>query len=284
MFRPFSRARATAFLALIGVLLSPAAFAADMPDPMPMPTPVNEGPMEWGTGWYLRGDIGAAHVTPEDLNGVLLSRDFANNLTVGIGGGYRYNDWVRTDVTLDYATLFEKNGPQNTVLPCQVGAIGTPIGGPFTGSIPVFSACTPVVRNRTESAVALANVYFDLGNWWGFTPYVGAGAGLNVLFQRAQTTWFTSNLVPYAGTTWIDPFSGVTYMANWDRNVSGTFMRFSYAFMGGVAYDLTEHIKIDVGYRWLNLGRIEGVDSFNNRVSKDLISQQVRLGFRYMID
>ena len=97
-------------------------------------------------------------------------------------------------------------------------------------------------------------------------------------------TWYEQNLTAYAGTTWTDPFTGGTYMANWDRAVSGTVLRFAYAFMGGVAYDLTDHVKIDLGYRWLNLGHFTSHDVFNVAHTKDVHVDQLRLGFRYMID
>jgi opacity protein-like surface antigen len=278
------RLRALLLTAMAGALLLQPAKAADMPFGAPAPEPVNDGLVEWGTGWYLRGDVGAAYIRPHDLNGVILSPDWPNNWTAGLGAGYQYNSWFRTDVTADYQSLYKADGPQNAALLCQTGAVGTPAGGPFTGSIPVYAACYPVAHTRTEAAVFLANAYLDLGKWWGVTPYVGAGAGVNVLYQKAQVNWFQGNGVPYAGVTWTDPFTLGTYMANWDRNFSGTFLRFAYGFMGGFAYDLTDHIKIDMGYRWLNLGRIEGVDSLNNRISKDLISQQARVGFRYVID
>lgn len=279
-----SRARLTAMAALACAFLSPAAMAADMP---PFEPPPAEEPVEWGTGWYLRGDVGGAYASPRDLNGVLLSPDFPNNWTVGLGGGYQFNNWLRGDITLDYESFYAKAGGQSAFVPCQIGArlwdpaIDNP---PNTGSVGVFSACTPFTRNRTESMLALANAYLDLGNWYGFTPYVGAGLGVNVLYQKAQVNWFMLNGVPYSGTTWTDPFTLGTYMANWDTTLSGTFLRFAYAFMGGVAYDLTDHIKADLGYRYVNLGKIEGVDTFRNRVAKDLTAHQVRIGFRYVID
>lgn len=285
MVRPILRVRATLLSALLGALMAPAALAADM-DPVIDPAPVVEGPVEWGSNWYLRGQVGAASVSPRDLNGVLLSNTFPNNWTIGLGGGYQFTNWLRADVTLDYQSLYNKAGPQNVVLPCQIGAvlITDPNTGVPIGSAPVRTGCFPFVRNRTESMNVLANLYLDLGNWYGFTPYIGAGVGVNVLYQRAQINWFQGNGVPYAGVTWTDPFTQGTYMANWDQRREGTFLRVAYAFMGGVAYDVDNHWKVDLGYRFLNLGNITGVDSFNRPVSRDLISHQVRMGFRYVVD
>jgi opacity protein-like surface antigen len=284
MFSLFSSARATALSVIACAFLSFAAQAADMPFPSPLSPPANDGPIEWGTGWYLRGDIGAAQSSLTTTDGIVLPQSFPNNWTAGLGGGYQYNNWLRTDVTVDYEQLYNKSGPQYVITPCQIGAVGTPAGGPFTNSIPVYAGCSPNVQSRAETMAVLANAYLDLGNWGGFTPYVGAGAGVNVMYQKSQVTWYEQNLVAYAGTTWTDPYTLGTYMANWDRAFSGTSLRFAYAFMGGVSYDLTDHVKIDLGYRWLNLGHFTSHDLYGGAHTKDIHVNQVRLGFRYTID
>jgi len=282
MVRLILRARATIFTAMIGALSATAAQAADMPFPVEAPPPVNEGPVEWGSNWYLRGDVGAAQLSPSTINGVVLANSFPNSWNVGLGGGYKFNNWFRGDVTVDYESLYHRNSYQYAMLPCQIGAVADP-ANPLN-IFPVYSGCYPRVRNRTESMLVLANAYLDLGNWYGFTPYIGAGVGVNVLYQQSQMNWFMGNGVSYAGVTWSDPRNGATYMANWDQRRDGTYLRIAYAFMGGVAYDIDEHWKVDLGYRFVNMGKIDGFDRFNNLFSKNLTSQQVRIGFRYMID
>ena len=284
MVRPFLRARARIATALLGALIAPATQAADYPAIQPPPL-IEEGPVEWGSNWYLRGDLGIARTSPTELNGVTLSNGFPNNWTIGLGGGYKFNDFLRADVTVDYESLYHKSGVRSDIgLPCTIGLYQpNPLGNPGLVN-PIYSACFPWVRNRTESMLTLANAYIDLGNWWGFTPYVGAGVGLNVLYQRVSSNWYMYNGVPYAGVTYTDPRTSATYMANWDTKYEDTFVRFSYAFMGGFSYDIDNHWKIDVGYRYANMGKIAGVDRYNNVVSRSLVSQQVRMGFRYVID
>lgn len=284
MFRPFSRARATIFSALLGVSLASAAQAADMPN-LPEPPPLAEGPVEWGSNWYLRGDLGLARTSPTDLNNVVLSSGMPNNWTIGLGGGYKFSEFFRADVTVDYQSLYDRNGFRyDAIAPCRIGLYQPdPANNPGVVN-GIYSACTPTVRNRTESMLTLANAYIDLGNWWGFTPYIGAGVGVNVLYQKMSSNWYMSNGVPYAGVTYSDPRTGATYMENWDSRYEGTHLRFAYAFMGGVSYDIDNHWKVDVGYRFANLGKIAGVDSYNRPVSTDLISHQIRMGFRYVID
>lgn len=253
MFRLFSRARATALSAMIGAFLPVAASAADMPYPVPLPTPVNEGPVEWGTGWYLRGQVGGADLNLSTINGMVLNKGFPSNWTLGLGGGYQYNNWFRTDITIDYQELWSRNGQQNIFMPCVVGVAP--------------SLCAPVVSNKAESFSILANAYVDLGTWYGITPYVGVGVGANVLNHRTNLTW----------TPLGDPYN-YTLVTNSDQ------AHFAYAGMAGLTYDVDPHWKIDLGYRWINFGKIEGVDLHNRRISRDLYSNQVRIGFRYIID
>jgi opacity protein-like surface antigen len=280
-----SSARAALLPMAIGALLAHSAHSAQAADMPFFSEPAeDEAPVELGTGWYLRGDIAAAKAPALNIDGARVSPTFPNNWSIGLGGGYKYNNWFRTDVTVDYEQIYSRSGPEYLAMPCQIGAVGLPAGGPFTSSVPVYSSCSPFSESRATTMAILANAYLDLGNWAGFTPYIGAGVGIDVLFQKSQVRWYQGNLAPYAGVTWTDPYTLGTYMANWDRYLSRTYARFAYAFMGGFSYDLTDHWKADVGYRWLNLGTIEGADLFGNQIKRRLEIQQLRVGFRYMID
>src|SRR5258705_6299285 len=89
-------------------LLSQAAFAADMaiaPPPMYAP-PVVE---DFG-GWYLRGDIGFSNQRVGRLNNALdannissvQNNSFNTARIFGLGVRYKFNNWVRADVTGEY--------------------------------------------------------------------------------------------------------------------------------------------------------------------------------------
>ncbi len=277
-----SSAGAGLFCAALGLLNAGPAAAADMPFLSP---PEQEyEPVELGTGWYLRGDIAAVRSPVLNIDGALTSNNFVNNWSAGIGFGYRYNSWLRTDLTADYQPLYNRSSGSAVSTPCQIGAVGTPAGGPYSDSVGVYTDCYPFSRSRATTSVFLGNVYVDLGTWGGITPYIGAGAGVDVMSQKSQVQWSQGNLVPYAGVTWTDPYPLGTYMANWDRSTSNTYLKFAYAFMGGFAYDITDHWTVDLGYRYLDLGTISGKDSLGVAHSRKLDIQQVRLGFRYLID
>jgi opacity protein-like surface antigen len=101
-------------LALVGaasVLGTPAAQAADLLPPIiqrPAP-PIYE---DFASGWYLRGDIGMSNQRVDSLFNALyltpgvsvtnLAKSFDSAPIFGIGIGYRYNSWLRFDVTGEY--------------------------------------------------------------------------------------------------------------------------------------------------------------------------------------
>lgn len=143
-----------AALAISGVL----AHAADMPDyrTAPLPPPQYKGPLiDFNTGWYVRGDVGAhwgiitrAESAPPfaDPTGSKLG----NGFTAGLGVGIK-TSWARTDVTVDYASPMK-----------------------YTGSVVTAGDTTA----KIQASTALFNGYLDLGTWYHMTPYIGAGAGV----------------------------------------------------------------------------------------------------------
>lgn len=138
---------------LAGVSYNPqVARAADMP-PYPQHQPVALV-QEFGSGWYLRGDIG--YRTDTKIGEITSNFPVPTGVTLndiatgGGGGGYKAG-WFRTDITVDYSGR------------TRFATIASPNG--------VYDA-------KLNTLVALANVYLDLGTWSGLTPYIGIGAGV----------------------------------------------------------------------------------------------------------
>jgi opacity protein-like surface antigen len=268
-------------------LVSSAARAADMPL-APALDPIDEERVTFGSGWYLRGDFAISNDTRLKVGGVTLpsSSGTFNSWSIGGGGGYQWNNWVRTDVTIDWRN--PRNFQGNTVsgVACQIGAVGTPPGaggGNFTGSLPIYSSCSDYSRARLTDLHVLFNAYVDLGTWWGLTPYIGAGAGFSYVYQKASINWFMNNGNPY-NPTWTDPFTLGTYSNYWDQARSTTALNFAWALMGGVSYAVMPHVSVDVGYRYLNLGPINTFGAFGAISKVNLKAQELRFGVRYAID
>ena len=71
-----------------------------------------------------------------------------------------------------------------------------------------------------------------------------------------------------------------TTAANWN---------FSWAAMGGVSYQFSPNLLLDVGYRYLKLGeRSSGTvpPTYTTRVTyfRDMSAQEIRIGLRWMLD
>lgn len=241
----------------LAVAFAPVSgFAADLPEP-PLLEPIPEA-VEFGSAWYLRGDVGyKIYRNPSVKYGGTgyKHEDLDDTGVIGGGVGYKFNNWLRADATLDYEFKSDFNGK----LICPAVGCGPVGGGPYYSSEKAkISALTP-----------LLNVYADLGTYHGFTPYVGAGIGASYIM--VDNYKFTNP-------------NGVGGKIKGDNDWS-----FSWALMAGVGYQVSDNLIIDAGYRYLNLGdgKTKKASGFNgNKPVKfdDLQAHEFRVGVRYMLD
>jgi opacity protein-like surface antigen len=238
----------------LAVALAPVAgYAADLPEP-PLLEPLPE-PVEFGSSWYLRGDVGyKVYRNPKvSYAGTgFRSEDLDDTAVIGGGVGYKFNSWIRADLTLDYEFKSDFKGRLLCVsAPCGGGGAGL-----YSSEKAKISAWTP-----------LANVYADLGTWHGITPYIGAGVG--------------ASYIKVSNYKYTNP-NGVSGSQKSDSDWS-----FSWALMAGVGYNVTDNLIIDAGYRYLNLGdgQAKVVSGSGGKVKfDDLQAHEFRVGFRYMLD
>lgn len=267
-----------------GLILPVAALCAAMPAEAAdlgsfFSSPQTEAPtqpVDFGTGWYIRGDGAWAadslpQISPDLTQFVTNSRQSMFNADLGFG--YKLNNWFRADIVADYwlPTRAQGNG---ATAECITQLNGTP---PIPDET-VYDDCTPHANSQIQRLDALANLYVDLGTWSGFTPYVGGGLGVSRIQITSDTNWYMSNGLPYHITT--DGF-----YFNWDRSIDLIRYQFAWALMAGVSYAITPELALDVGYRYINLGTISGVqDATGNTYTKVVDAQEVRLGLRYLFD
>jgi opacity protein-like surface antigen len=131
--------------------LTTMARAADLPPP-----PQLEPPAVDFSGWYLRADVGVgaasltkftptfAGTTPAGFT--VDEKHLDDSAFAGVGAGYKFNSWLRFDVTGEYRTSQRFQAVEHAGLFYDT----------YNGSI--------------QSTVLLANGYFDLGKGCGFTP------------------------------------------------------------------------------------------------------------------
>lgn len=248
--------------------------AADLLAPPPVAEPVAYPVTELGSGWYLRGDL--AYTAFDKVKeapfgqGVPFDR-MALKETWGAGGGlgYKFNNWLRADLTADWRADADFRAYSSR-----------------TNYTQGFSTD----RAKLEVGTLLLNGYVDLGTWWGVTPYVGAGlGGAQNFFHRytAQVTCLTP--VCGSGQDPLDPaFVPFPLGPQNPPSIvpSRTSYNFAWALMGGVAVDLPAGFKLDVGYRYANVGEVRTrLDAYGVGTRLEPVGlHEVRAGIRYMID
>lgn len=209
---------------------STSAVAADL-----LPPPIIEVPeviTEPRGGWYLRGDItydfssidqpryyvNGPNGTPTELR--FQSYDLEDSFDIGVGIGYNINEYLRADLTGEY--VFEAD-----------------FNGSTCGGVVVCSDTSSVSKFKV-----LANAYVNMGQFGGFSPYVGAGLGGTYVMWNDLTN-VNNNPPAVGGGTFTHPGED-----SW---------RFTWALHAGVSYEFTHNMAVDLGYSY---NRIEGGDFF----------------------
>ena len=282
----------------LGALVSTGATAADMAPMQAAPMGQQER-LEFGTGWYLRGDISwAREKTPVVFADPALATGtkLTNGYSITLGGGYKFNNWFRTDLTYDY--IKEVNvAARSANFTCydSVNPVND-INGVLVALHAPQNSCYSRQQGKLSRHVLLANGYLDLGTWSGVSPYVGAGVGTAFGRTSSNYDWFyagngahyDANLVrPNPSPipeVWLDangnPIANpIASFGQQDHRSSLNRRNFNlaWALMAGVAYDISPNAKVDVGYRYLSLGKF-GAGTKSQTVS------EYRIGMRYMID
>lgn len=262
-------------LALAGATMMtvlPGANAADLaPIPQPQPVPIYE---DFASGWYLRGDVGVgqqdfrafdfvqtnpAFVWPASWN--VESHNFGDTTFVGAGIGYQFSSWLRFDATAEYRST------------ARVKAVGS-----YTDFCAGGGKCFDVYDGSHQASVFMANAYFDLGTWGRFTPFVGAGVG--GAYHRMSNFWDIGlNSDGSTGRGFAEDHS------HWNM---------AWAVHAGLAYDVAPNLKVELAYRYLNMGTINsgivdcaGCGTFGPLAYyklRDADSHDIKLGVRWLLD
>jgi opacity protein-like surface antigen len=304
--RNFVKAATAATVLLAGV---PLAHAADMSLP-PVYQPESEPMVEFGSGWYLRGDIGYSTISapmgsppvevlgnspngqnlyaPASASSILNNRTFNfGDFGASAGVGYQFNRWFRMDATYDW----RQNNSTNITSYNANCAIDVPAVGSTAGYVDYNNpACYVIDKVKTQSWTGLVNVYGDLGTWFRVTPYLGGGVGVTHIQATANEMYYWNDGLGNYGGAGVNSYKSTVANAiisyGYPGNVGPTQIRnnFSFALMAGIAYEIAPHLKLDVGYRYLNMGSLSVETNAGATVRKTIDAQEVRAGLRWTPD
>jgi opacity protein-like surface antigen len=263
-------------------------------------------PVEFGTGWYIRGSVGGAVQAMPDLLSDPNNVGFTQKLNwfVEAGAGYQINQWFRTDATYTYYGSQPVNG--YGTINCITSL--SPIDDQATGDVIATGVNTNVCSSKESASVQknlfLANGYVDLGTYWGVTPYIGAGVGTAYLNASQTVNVFNPDGTPYRANLvfpnpssvparFTNPQTGALLnpqphinsgVQNLDSSESISKWNLAFALMAGFSYDISQNLKLDLGYRYVNFGSMNFKSILGSVFDKNLSSQEVRLGLRYIVD
>lgn len=240
------------------------ARAADLgPEPMPVPAPVPAAACCNMGGLYLKGFMGITNQESDEITSQyirntgefdIINQGFDSSPLAGIGIGYAYSERFRFDVTGEYRGGSSFSGLDRYD--------EEPVDGTWDG--------TNEYRAIKKEWLMLANAYWDIATFHGITPYVGGGLGwANISIDNFSDVNNVTNGVSYA-----------------NDNSSNNF---AWALHAGLAYDVTDNLKFDVGYRYVNLGDAKSgtITEFNSGTTysklefNDIESHDVMVGLRW---
>jgi opacity protein-like surface antigen len=153
--------------------------------------------------------------------------------------------------------------------------------GSYSEFCPGADRCFDLYDFDHQATVFLANAYVDLGTFWCFTPFFGLGLG------AARHTFDTMTDIGIVG----NQSPGFGYASN-----SSTDWTFAWAVHAGVAYEVSKSLKIELAYRYLDLGSpntgVINCSSFGCATNgprayytlTDLHANELKLGVRWLID
>jgi opacity protein-like surface antigen len=272
---------AAASLIVLGGVAAEAANLPPLPEAPPLP------PAEFAGNWYIRGDVGIASystnrwtqpvtgLSPGDqlLSAGFISKSIQGSALIGAGLGYQLNQWLRADVTAEYRTA--------------VGLRGVFQETTFNPFAPLALLRQNEYPGTLQSSVVMANAYADLGTWYGITPYAGVGVGL----ARHDLDGFADSGIVQTGTAFNSnntPNGPLTPVA-FSRVADKTWTNLAWALMAGLSYDITSNLKLDLGYRYMNLGDIRSspIDcicgqTFPGFKIRNLASNELLIGMRWL--
>lgn len=270
--------------ALLATVALPAV-AADYDPPIYIDNAPEYVPVEIGSGWYLRGDIG--YVANKPYERFETPDGFESSevpISASIGMGYHFNEYFRGELnfgllpTSKFASSYD-----STCEGTQTITITDLNGNEAAFSDRRTRDCEGSDNGNNTAYNLMANAFIDLGTYVGFTPYIGGGIGVAYNKYRVVTgDRDCVNQSTTAGNT-TTIFECDDASAYEGAVESESQYNFAYSLGAGVSYQVSQNTSIDLGYQYLAVPDAKYVSSDGNgpSIHEGIDYHQIKVGLRY---
>jgi opacity protein-like surface antigen len=278
-------------LALAAIVLMPVAQAlpADYDPPIYVDQAPDYVPVEVGSGWYLRGDLGYAFSNPFEhqitSSGPISFTNDSSLLTGSIGMGYHFNDYLRFELNAGIEPT-NKFGDHALVPSGCAGHTNTAIIGPggtvVIQPVAAVQDCEASNNGTNKGYSLMANGYVDLGTYVGITPYIGGGLGVS--YNKYSKTQGQRDCVEVpansSGTGGFACDDPAGYEGSEDSQAN---YNFAYSIGAGLSYRVTKNVSVDLGYEYFSIpdAKFVAYDGGAFNIHKGIDYQSVKVALRY---
>jgi opacity protein-like surface antigen len=277
-------------------------------------------PAELGSGWYIRGELGFNLNGNQDVSSygnpalaTLYDNNYTDGMNYSVSAGYQLNRFLRVDAGLgrlagsDFSSselMTEDDGNGIRDFPTEVlpgdpnpcngwgEFIDLATGTTYIGD-DFITNCVQSDTAEYDVTFGMANVYVDLGSYYGFKPFVGAGVGIGRVSWRQELDAVictpradgvrVEGCRAYGTGDQPDPNEPYTQPGIVD---SGVNYRLGYTVSAGVGYAVNPNVTVEALYRYMNFG---GPSLSSTGTTGSMLADngygthQVNLGLRYAI-
>jgi len=272
-------------VAAIALLSASSAFANDYKSGIVSKSP-SDGftEVEFGSGWYLRGDI-TYNIDGRDdagINAVTgissgIQVDYDDAVGARVGFGYRYSPNTRVEINAEALFSSEIDGlGGQTFLAVDFADPLAPVNTTTGGTSNIDAEYT--VSNLIVTG------YFDLPTFGAFTPYVGAGAGIaRIEYEETETLTCTPSSATIACASFPAGPAGAETTAT--RTLTESDWTYAYQLTAGTAIAVNERTSIDLSYSFTQIGDGDTINYLDGTaIDEDGVRlHQIRAGLRYDI-
>ncbi|MCF6321944.1 MAG: hypothetical protein L3J32_09280 [Rhizobiaceae bacterium] len=273
--------------------------------------------VEFGGGWYLRGDItanfqGSREISNFSDGATESETEFSDMIGYGIGAGYRFSNIFRADITLGSSINGENKSfrqyteaERGTLSPSIVNGfyVAPDASGPCAGWLidsngnridTLIENCSEYNTAEYFTSALMANGYLDLTPVGRFEPFIGAGVGVarvrwneissGTICTPASAAVAREGCYGAGGTDQPEP--NTTYIHGGTIN-GGVDYRLAFSATAGFAYRVNSNLLLEASYRYMGvsdtMGIYSGSTKAENTAKNGFGLHQVNFGLRYEI-